>query len=289
MEQNAPLRKPPARNRFALIAAGKADREQKEPSSAPKGAVFGLEAFLDEISDFDSPAGLFLGLSIFDHSCQSNAYRLPVGDLIAVRAVSPISAGAEVFVPYVSVEAPAKKREGSKLLGKVASLVESVKKASVGLFSSTTATKKAQLSALISNLETTYSPSRGPLKPELAEPYHRLAEFFQPRTPTSRLEGIALEKKALAAIGTVVVVEDNKSGKVTITRGPPGGGILAPSLLLSIAWRLNAGRTPKAKSEAKVRLETAARLSRMMWRDDGKRFKSRLEKLPGEFHLKGLV
>ncbi|GAA6041925.1 hypothetical protein JCM8097_000225 [Rhodosporidiobolus ruineniae] len=164
-----------------------------------------------------NPSGLFLSTSLFNTSCVSNAKALTYRDVIVVRARTPIKAGEEVTVSYVTPAESYQGRtevlkthfddgcacplcsldraDGHKELARRSELVEERLPALRAAydrvkFADPTSDIRQKLHRVLCvfvvELEKTYSPSRGPLKPELAVPYAHLPTSSLPRREKTR-------------------------------------------------------------------------------------------------------
>ncbi|GAA6028981.1 hypothetical protein JCM8097_001536 [Rhodosporidiobolus ruineniae] len=241
----------------------------------------------------DSPSGLFLSASIFNHSCCYNADWLVLGDFMLVRARSPIRKGEEITVAYVDVSKPYQRRldvcavhfddgctcplcqldrlDGSVEVNRRHKLIEqrlpALQEAHKRLKKNLPPTEPFQLhqqqrdlASLVDDLEQTYSSTRGVLKPELSLPLAMLADFhFSTRRKSAR-KANELTLRSLEA------------GGAALRRGPDAGSasamevVAAPfvhpddaaAALLGMAARLVKAGQPGDREEA-VELVKAAR------------------------------
>lgn len=195
------------------------------PAGAPKAAINLEDA---KKKPFDSLSALFVTASLFNHSCEPNAFWRTYGDIMVVRARLDISSGAELFIPYCSsdnVDVLARhlpagctcglctldKLDGIERVRQRAKLVkEEYKNLSNVVLPSLRSRNvepktKRLVEAFITKLEATYAPSRGPLRPDLADPCHLFAELLTlSKDPSDILKAVEYDLKALEAQGGIV-------------------------------------------------------------------------------------
>ncbi|OSX59453.1 hypothetical protein POSPLADRAFT_1151025 [Postia placenta MAD-698-R-SB12] len=172
------------------------------------------------------PSGLYLLPSLFNHACQSNAVWTCVGDVMVIRATKRIILGEEITIPYTSAHGnPYEERRailrrfsidecGCSLCQDDRKDDESAHKMRDELLakrksSRLTDASTAQLLSLEQQFAATYSPSRGPCKPRLADIQHAIAETLRkPGSTASIPNAIEYEKKALESLGFIVLGKD---------------------------------------------------------------------------------
>ncbi|GAA5893992.1 hypothetical protein JCM6882_007953 [Rhodosporidiobolus microsporus] len=265
---------------------------------------FGLTAIDTAKDALSTPSGLFLNTSLFNHSCAGNAAWTVMSDLMIVRSRAGIKKGEEIFIPYVSVEAPADKRKGvlrghfgdagcgcdlCKLddaagavkLNRRRDLLEQAR--ALNRQDLPTSVKRRKMTDQVVKMEQTYSPDRLlPLRPELVLPYHFLAEIIGHDSPAARRDANEYDLKSLEATG--VVLQRSKKD-IKVLNGPGVDGEMAVPLLLTIAARLAMNGLDKDNAEARLFVRAAIRMDRIIRGSDGRRFAFKWGNMVDEFNL----
>ncbi|KAF5369362.1 hypothetical protein D9758_002497 [Tetrapyrgos nigripes] len=182
----------------------------------------------------ETPSALYLFASMFNHSCLPNAMWFCFGDVMVISAARTIAEGEEIYIPYVTPSGSFKERQdglrkhlpdecrcelcaqdradGVSNCQRREQLMEKIKSAST----------TQQYRRLLTQIEETYSSSRGNIRPELFFSKHGLGEMLRSNlkqshaqlsksTFRSRMkETIELDLAALKNIG--VAVQDQPSG-----------------------------------------------------------------------------
>ncbi|OSX59446.1 hypothetical protein POSPLADRAFT_1035719 [Postia placenta MAD-698-R-SB12] len=172
------------------------------------------------------PSGLYLLPALFNHACQSNAVWTCVGDVMVIRATKRIILGEEITIPYTSAHSnPYEERRAilrqfsidecdchlcqddrkdDESAHKMRDELLAKRKSSQLIDAST-----AQLLSLEQQFAATYSPSRGPCKPRLADIQHAIAETLRKSGSKASIpDAIEYEKKALQSLGFIVLGKD---------------------------------------------------------------------------------
>ncbi|BGP18672.1 hypothetical protein JCM10213_002916 [Rhodosporidiobolus nylandii] len=244
---------------------------------------------------FDSSSALFLGTSLFNHSCAPTARWSTVADCIVVRARAPIAAGAEVTISYVSVEAPkdnrdgvftshfdgkgcpcslcvADRSDGATNLARREQLLEKrfppIEKDFDGIGGKGRPTKatlnslKTRLLPLVSDLEQTYSVSHDVhLRPELTKVYHVLGELHHPDLANFARDGNKYSLKSLEASGAVIEVTKKD---IKVLAAPYCAVDNAASMLINVAWRWSRGEKDEDTDEAVRWIKAAMEMGRIV-------------------------
>ena len=263
-------------------------------------------------------AALFLGGSLFNHSCTPNASWRTYGDVQVVRARAPVKAGDEVLIAYVPGEAPQKRRAGVLKAhfpdgctcsycvderrdmpqqvarrGELASRCKAIsQEASVEEHIAPARLKKLSrdIKGVVEQLEGTYSRRRGSYRPGLVEAYHVSAHVTgHPSSSDSARLGNLYELKSLAASGAEVQQARDAVEVVAAPYVVPAERSLAERSLLKIAYRhsLTGGTTGDA--EARKWIKAAAAMARITHGLDWDGFVERAEEDFAAFNLKRLL
>lgn len=200
------------------------------PSLLTKEDLFPiLETFVEQ------PEGLFLTASFFNHSCCGNAsWSGDWNDTIFVRARSDIKAGEEVLIPYCDVGSKLRsqtlkrkldsgrcacelcvmdKLEGKANVQRRLELVKAQRKVdsfrSNGKISQESATFRSL--QIIEDLQETYAPTRGVVRPAMRHSWLSLLNFRSPTTPFDQhLVEDQYLVSAIRCIGGVVTQDGEK-------------------------------------------------------------------------------
>jgi len=196
----------------------------------------------------EGAAGLFLATSIFNHHCVPSTQHTFHRDIGVVRARTSIKKGEEIFISYSPIGHKRAKRQeffrpvfkdglcpceicrldrldgAEKVTLRHKILEEEYSPIRRGVESAGSLLSEAEgqkilpkIVPLIARLESTYSPSRGPLRPDLSDIYHFLAALNVPAQPSKRAEIIALRIKAFEAAGAIF---EKKGTKVKVIAAP---------------------------------------------------------------------
>ncbi|BGP36476.1 hypothetical protein JCM10449v2_000377 [Rhodotorula kratochvilovae] len=239
-------------------------------------------------------SGFFLGSSLFNHSCCPNAQWRCFGDVQVIRACAPIKRGEECFIAYIPAEAPQKTRDGvlkvhfpagcsctycadvrldkaadlklrDELVGPSSRYI-AIRDAINGARVTSLASIRPQqrtLKGIVDQLEATYSPRRGPLRPELVQPLHVLADFSYPGTDADRARGNDLDRKSIAASGAVLRDSPGRD-RVEVVDAPLVAIAQVERTLLKIAWRSAMRGSARDDREAKRWIRAAAEMARVL-------------------------
>ncbi|KAK7469009.1 hypothetical protein VKT23_003505 [Stygiomarasmius scandens] len=153
----------------------------------PRGRT-GTESDKEE---FDSPSALYLLASLFNHSCVPNAQWTCFGDVMIIRATKTIAQGEEIYIPYTPGVMPFNKRQEALnkhfpsgcpcplCVDDRADGMDNCKQREI-LLERMKETKSIQgRRRLLSQIETTYAPSRKTLRPEMSSANDRLANAIR--------------------------------------------------------------------------------------------------------------
>ncbi|KZT06404.1 uncharacterized protein LAESUDRAFT_176403 [Laetiporus sulphureus 93-53] len=174
---------------------------------------------------FEKPTALHLLPSLFNHSCVPNAIWNCIGDVMVVRAMDTISAGAEITMPY-SLEPSYVQREhalrdhmlsgcdcwlcnadradGDTALRRRDALEDKYRPSTLR------STSLSLLSKWEKDFLSTYHTSRGPVRPSMYAPHVLLAEkLWSSHASNSFRESIDENMKALTCLG--YKIQTNKS------------------------------------------------------------------------------
>jgi hypothetical protein len=236
------------------------------------------------------------------------------------RARTDIKSGSELFVPYVGPATDAKNEEKRKgvldvhfkdgqcecdfcqddrldgpiNLSKRRELVNtrwSVLKKQYEAFGSKTKAQemdalKVKVASFVSELEKTYRPGHGSIKPDLVMPYHVLAELHVPTRPNFHKEANPLSLKCLVADGAVFDIKKD-SIKVLAVPIVPGNTV---TMILNMAWRLARRDKDDTTKEAELWVSAAAQASRIIYGDDNvKQFVDRFRREIEQYDLEWMV
>ncbi|GAA5837330.1 hypothetical protein JCM9279_005655 [Rhodotorula babjevae] len=225
--------------------------------------AFGLKGSTPTDLDSDLPddggSALFLGSSLFNHSCAPNASWKVYGDVQVVRARAPVKAGAEIYIAYVPAEAPQKRRDGvlkahfpggcqcaycvderrdtaqqvarrAELVGpssRYVALRDESRSKTAPLAPVRVRQLAREIKGVVEQLEGTYSRRRGDdggsssYRPDLVEPYHVSAHIAGHPTLADFVRlGNAYELQAIAASGAVVVVDTPGGERIEVVAAP---------------------------------------------------------------------
>ncbi|OBZ76504.1 hypothetical protein A0H81_03839 [Grifola frondosa] len=166
----------------------------------------------------DSPTGLYLLPSLFNHSCDGNAAWTCIGEVMVIRATEHISAGTEITLPYAGGYSYVERHSTLKhfmLSGCDCWLCKECKedlkdgKAAIQrrheLYTKLLKGPKyslAELRTLEQQIAKTYSSSRGPVRPITSKVQHAIAsKLIALDSPSTLREGIKEELKALKGFG----------------------------------------------------------------------------------------
>ncbi|GAA5837338.1 hypothetical protein JCM9279_005657 [Rhodotorula babjevae] len=263
-------------------------------------------------------SALFLGGSLFNHSCTPNASWSTYGDVQVVRARAPVKAGEEVFIAYVPAETPQNKRasvlkahfpdgctcsycvderrdmpQQVARRGELASPCKAIsQEASVKEHIAPARLKKLSrdIKGVVEQVEATYSRRRSSYRPGLVEPYHVSAHVTgHPSSANSARLGNLYELKSLAASGAEIRQARDAVEVVAAPFVVPAGRSLAERSLLKIAYRhsLTGGTTGDA--EARKWIKAAADMARITHGLDWDGFVERAEEDLEMFNLKRLL
>lgn len=283
---------------------------------------FGLrETTPDEVDKAKSGSALFLGGSLFNHSCAPNAIWRMYGDVQVIRARQPIRTGDEVFIAYVPAEAPQSMRKGvlrahfadgctcaycaderidspqqvarrAELIGPssryIALRAESKSRQPVSAFQMSQLVR--DLKRIVQHLEATYSPRRGSYRPDLVEPCLICAHAIgsSHATDATRLSA-QYDLKGMVAAGaefheTPKAVEVVAAPfTVTVKRS------IAERFFLKIAGRNGLERSASGDAEARKWIKAAAAMARITHGLDWDGFVERAEADFAAFNLKRLL
>ncbi|KAI0375881.1 hypothetical protein BV20DRAFT_933313 [Pilatotrama ljubarskyi] len=172
---------------------------------------------VDEVA---KPAGLYTLASMFNHSCIANAIWYCIGDLMIIRAAEPIKAGTEVTIPYsveesyIDRQAVLRKhmldscscrlceddrRDGETRLRRRHELKSRIDAPTI------TSASLTEVRTLVKDIDATYAPTRGKIRPLSALALHVVAEKLR-MSGTGRhiREAIQYDKQALESYGFVL-------------------------------------------------------------------------------------
>ncbi|KII85226.1 hypothetical protein PLICRDRAFT_178965 [Plicaturopsis crispa FD-325 SS-3] len=194
----------------------------------------------------DRPAALYLLPSLFNHACCANATWFSIGDFIVIRARALIRAGEELTLSYTYGQTPYQqrqsrlknwliagcdcalcdedRRDGASTRERREKLISQVK----------VAVPLVRLRALVQDISTAYSPTRGALRPDMWHVYHTLGETLRLREYSTYLtESIKAEFDALQSVG-VRVVDKTMRGAIPRPRELPiaTGEFFLPSVIM---------------------------------------------------------
>lgn len=167
-----------------------------------------------------APNTLYLLPSLLNHSCVGNARARAFADVLVVRAAARIGAGEEVTVPYVAPERPYAERadalkrflgdagcgcrlcemdraDGAEALRRREDVVASMP--STALFQE----PLASLEKWEADLNATYAPGRGALRPALMRVVHSLGEKLR-KVERTRKQALEANIRGLACQGFVM-------------------------------------------------------------------------------------
>ncbi|GJN92212.1 hypothetical protein Rhopal_005242-T1 [Rhodotorula paludigena] len=253
-------------------------------------------------------SGLFLGASMFNHSCEPSAMWRCFGDVQVIRARAPIKAGEEIFISYAPVnvhpkertemlsshfadgckcaycetertDSPSSRRRREQLL-QDGSLYSRTRNSLVGKVSPSYAAIEREtriVKSTATQIEETYSSKRGPFRPELVEPYHVLGELTPPR------EANDWDLKALIAAGAVI---EQSPASIDVLAAPVAAREEAVMIVLNIASR---HASLKQDDLARRWIRAAQQMSRIQHGDDFVRFRDRHSGDIKRFNLDKLV
>lgn len=190
------------------------------------------------------PVALFAAGSLFNHSCDPSASWMTIGDLQTIRAISPIPAGAEVFISYaVDGEYEARqallgkhlppglkecpcslcsddRKDGRLNLKTRGRIVEDRLSNGSGIDESSSLSairnKIKDLEETIRRLVATYGPHRGAFKPELYHVYQTMSFVhgilaYRARSSEPYKQVVENQYRALESVGVVVVGRSSSS------------------------------------------------------------------------------
>ncbi|KAI9000798.1 hypothetical protein BD414DRAFT_451479 [Trametes punicea] len=163
------------------------------------------------------PAGLYTLASMFNHSCIANATWYCIGDLMIIRAAEPIPKGTEVTIPYCVEESyidrqtilqkhmikkcdcrlcEEDRRDGDAQLRRRHRLKSRLDPDAI------VSAPLAEVRALEKEIDATYEPGRGPIRPLSALALHAIAEKLR-ETGNARLmrESLRHDMQALECYG----------------------------------------------------------------------------------------
>lgn len=230
----------------------------------------------------ETSSALFILTSLTNHSCTPNAIWRSYGDLMVLRARADIPRGAEVFLPYGSGQGEEGKRALSKhfakgcdcelcTLDKLDGVVKVRQRErlvreqydKLKALVRTAVVEKERIvpstlrlvEAYISALESTYLPSRGPLRPNLEAAYHLLAELLTASFDPKDLDkAVETQLKAIEAQGGVVERIYPAAGSSRGRRQPveivPRAAPVGDSVFAVMGMLTNAGRCKMAGRRA---------------------------------------
>ncbi|BGP10157.1 hypothetical protein JCM10049v2_006040 [Rhodotorula toruloides] len=261
-----------------------------------------------------SASSLFLGASLFNHSCSPNARWSPLRNVMVIRSRTSIRQGDEVFLSYV---APLDSRrpqilqshfpagckcslclgealDGSVQIARRASLKKTdfaeIQKAVEELRARATLEPKSlirlrlRLQKILRQLEATYSQKHGAFRPEMATVYHTMGELTDPTQSSTRDEGNRFSIKALTAAGAVL---EETTAKVKVVAAPCSDPCNAVPQLLNIAHRYN--RSPAKPQQARKWVMAAFEMNRILYGDDWSRFVERYVEDIKAFKIESVV
>ncbi|GBE79899.1 hypothetical protein BKA93DRAFT_776723 [Sparassis latifolia] len=196
---------------------------------------FPIRPFDTPAPDEDSPTGLYLLPSLFNHSCLSNATWCCVGDALVVRAAANVTAGTEITIPYTKEGSylertrvlaqhmvlhcdcwlcEADRRDGEDALEARHELMEEIMR-------DRKTYSHAELRVQERKVNATYARTRGVVRPSLAFVQHAKAEALRrTRSAADSRKAIEEDIKSLESMGYVVLPRARKGGALTADGKP---------------------------------------------------------------------
>ncbi|KPV78180.1 uncharacterized protein RHOBADRAFT_40724 [Rhodotorula graminis WP1] len=234
----------------------------------------------------DGGSALFLGGSLFNHSCTPNASWTLYGDVQVVRARAPVKAGDEVFAAYVPASSAPEKRDSLFKLhfpnGCTCAYCVDERRDTPQQVA-----RRAELLRAIEQLEGTYSRrQQSSYRHALVGPYHICAHVLShPHLPNSNRLANVYELKAISASGADVRETPDGGERVEVVSAPytvPAERSLAERSLLKIAGRTSDAEAPKW-------IKAASDVARITHGVDWDGFVERADEDLENFDLKRLV
>lgn len=209
-----------------------------------------LQLYRDDIPDDDSAScasALFLAKSIFNHHCLPNSTSSFHRDVSIVRARTAIKKGEEVFISYYPIgeeyadrqkyfgpvfkngicpcevcqldrlDGPEKVALRHKILKEEVLPIRQRKQSGLPIQVEETARIRQKLLPILARLESTYSSSRGSLRPELSDICHLIADSSVPVPVHLRQTAIDYRLKAFESVGAKF---EKKGTKIKVIAAP---------------------------------------------------------------------
>ncbi|BGP34145.1 hypothetical protein JCM10296v2_005960 [Rhodotorula toruloides] len=239
----------------------------------------------------DEPgSGLFLRASLPNHACLPNAMWTVLRDVMIESQRRPALARhlpdgcACDLCTNEALDKPSDVSGRKKLLAKRDDYRLSLKNFDWTCRNPFTALLglRQELEAWIDQLESTYSEQRSRIRPELAAPYHLVAEASNPAEPSTRALAIKYELKSLEAVGCVI---KQTSQRVDVLAAPFEGHPVPSLLCIASHWIL----PPADRRKARQWLKAAHEMSKICYGDDWSSFVERHARYIARFEIEGLV
>lgn len=240
---------------------------------------------------------LFLGGSLFNHSCLPNGLWRTYGDVQVIRARTSIRAGEEVCVAYIPADGGTKRDsllkghfpegcpcnycvdEGrdtrgdvgrrARLLGPSSSYAAIREEMQRGQPISPVRRRAhaRTMKTVVEQLRSTYSHRRGLLRPDMLLPLTVagiFTESSQPGNVEALRQATAYDLEAISAMGGEVRETPEAVKVVSASVWSPAARSPIERILLKIAWRHSARRTVAGDKDARKWIKAAAEMARIL-------------------------
>lgn len=276
---------------------------------------FSLREEKNSTSTLDGASGLFLTASLFNHSDAANVTWTTHRDYTVLRARAGVKKGSELFVRYYPLEVDSTeranvikthfengcecdyceddRRDGPLNVAKRRELMDKrwppLKKAFSALGPKSKMEEldalKVKVAFFVRDLEKTYRPDHGPVKPDLALPYHNLAELHVPSRSSFHKDANPFSLKSLVVSGAEFDIIEERIKVLAV----PYNGDNSVAMILNMAWRLTTAGTDEATDEAERWVSAAAQTARILHGDSPKRFAERYARTIEGYGLEWMV